>query len=464
MVYHSQEHEVKKKLGVRIAQVVMLLLVAVAAVAIAVYRNSIVTRVTRVLAATEEDPVPIQALQQVSFQTEIPSFGEIVGLQTVPVPTPSTRSGALKVAWLIPEGTPVNEGDVVIRFDSTNAKLTLEQQQNTLASNQEKTKVTTGNQKTDEVTLAIDKTDAEKDYEYAMTVLPQDATIFSQWDIIEAQINAGFAKEKINSLVGRGKTQRRIARSDQQLLNIEKSRAQTEISITQQTLDSLELKAPTAGLLVYRRDRNREPQVGDDCQPGQVITEVVDLNALQARIYVLERDAGNLTKDKPVVIRMDSIPEKEFHGVIHTMTALAQPIEIGSVMKYFTCDVTIGDAAQDLRRIKPGMALKGYVILEKCDSCFVVPASAVTVKGVETLVHIREGDKFVPRPVTIGSESHGQIAILRGVKEREIIALRDPFESRKAHLPDFSKASAGTGGPGMGGRGMMMGGPGPGHH
>ena len=52
---------------------------------------------------------------------------------------------------------------------------------------------------------------------------------------------------------------------------------------------------------------------------------------------------------------------------------------------------------------------------------------------------------------------HGQAILLSGVKDGELIALRNPFENRKAHLPDFSKAGVGgRGGPGPGGGGMMM--------
>jgi HlyD family secretion protein len=348
----------------------------------------------------------------------------------------------------------------VVRFDSTDAVLTLEKQENTLEANAERTKITTGNQKTDETVLQIDKTDAEKEYEYAMTVLPQDETIFSKWDIIEAKINAGFAKERINFLANKGRVQKRIARSDQQILAIEKNRAQTEIAITKQTLAALELKSPRDGLLLYRRDRMREPQIGDETWQGQVLVELIDLAALQARIYVLERDAGSLSKDKPVVIRLDAIPEREFHGTVRSVTALAQPLERNSPLKYFTCEVTIRDAGhEDLKRIKPGMYLKADVVLEKYDSCFVVPAGAVTTKGTETLVYVKQGEKFVPRPVKVGAETHGQSTILSGVEESELIAMRNPFESRKAHLPDFSKAGAASGA-GGGVRVMFRGGPG----
>lgn len=447
MTYHGQELDEKpRSKRTRLVRIFLVSILAGAVFGVVMYRNTLLTKAARVLASNDEDPIPVESLQRVAYQMEIPAVGEITGLESVPVETPSTRGGSMKVAWLIQEGSFVRAGDPIVRFDSTDAQLNLEKQQNTLEANQERTKITAGTQSTNDKVLTIDRTDAEKDYEYAMTVLPQDETIFSKWDIIEAKINAGFAKEKINFLANKGRVQKRIARADQQILTIEKNKAQAELAIAQQTLNALELKAPKDGLVLYRRDRNREPQVGDESQRGQVMVELVDLNALQARMYVLERDAGSLAKDKEVIIRLDSIQEKDFHGVVRSMTALAQPLERNSPLKYFTCEVTIRDAGQDIRRIKPGMALKAMVILEKYDSCFVVPASAVTEKGTENLVYVKQGDKFIARPVKLGASGHGQATILDGVKENEVVAMRNPFETRKTHLPDFSKASAGQGG------------------
>jgi len=455
MTYRSQEFETTpKRRNSQVVRIVFLLAIVALAAAALAYREPLWGRVTRVLAAPNEEPIPTQKLARASFSLETPAVGEIIGLETMPVPTPSTRGGGLKVAWLIPEGSFVKAGDPVVRFDSTDARLNLEQQQNTLEANQERTKITTGKQTTDEKVLGIDRTDAEKEYQHAITVMPQDETIFSKWDIIEAKINANFAKERIDFLSNKGRVQKRIARADQQILAIEKNKARAEISIAQQTLDSLELKAPKTGLVLYRRDRMRDPQIGEESWPGQVLVEVVDLHALQARVYVLERDAAGLVENKEVTIRLDSIPEKTFHGTIRSVASLAQTLERNSPLKYFACQVTIRDAYQDMSRIKPGMSLKADVILEKYDSCFVVPASAITFKGVEALVHVKEGDRFVPRPVTVGTGTHGQSVVLSGVKDKETIAMRNPFETRKAHLPDFSKASAET--PGMGGMRIMI--------
>jgi len=111
----------------------------------------------------------------------------------------------------------------------------------------------------------------------------------------------------------------------------------------------------------------------------------------------------------------------------------------------------ISDAGEDLRIIRPGMNVRGDVLLAKYDSCFVVPASAVTPKDNENLVYVQKGERFLARPVETGMSTHGQAIILKGVDEGETIALRNPFETRKLVLPDFSKGAAGRRGPGPGG-------------
>ena len=458
MVYHEREGAKRKSgWGQLILRLVGILILIGAVVAVAMYRDQIMQKVSKVLAAGDEEPIPVLSLERGPLTLDVQADGEIVGLETVPVPTPSTSAGSLKLGWLITEGTMVSPGVPVVRFDNTDTLLQLEQQNNSLASNSENTKVTTGTQQYNDKAMTIDRTQAQMDYDYSLKVKPEDETIFSKWDIIDAEINAKFAKARIDNLAAKAKVTKRVNKSQLQVQAIERNRATTEVGRIQQTLSAMELKSPAAGILLYRRDRRRDPQIGDSVQANQVLVEVVDLNALQARIYVLEKEAGSLAKDKPVTIQLDALPDKELHGTVRTVSSVAAALERNSPLKYITCDVIISDAGEYLRYIKPGMSLRAHVILEKYDSCFVVPASALTEKGNDILVYIKEKDTFVPRTVKIGMGKHGQATILSGVNDKELIALRNPFEERKLRLPDFSKASTG-GERGRGGRGGPGGG------
>jgi multidrug efflux pump subunit AcrA (membrane-fusion protein) len=425
------------------------------------YQDKIAVRIHKVLAANEEDPIPVTKLAKQPFLVTVPSTGEIVGLETTPVTTPNTSSGSLKIAWLKPEGSFVAAGDPVIRFDSTDAQLSLEKQQNTLDANQENTKITTWRQATDDKVLVIDRKTADEEYQYDSTVLPQDETIFSKWDIITAQADIHYAKERIEFLKSKSKTQQRIARSDQQILAIERNKAQSEVSLIKQTLNSLELRAPVGGLVLYHRERREEPQIGDQSSPGQTVIEIVNLDVLQARIYVLERDGGNLAKEQPVVIKLDAVPDRDYHGTIRLVSSVAGSLERNSPLRYFTCDVSIADAGKDLKLIRPGMSLRGDVVLQKYESCFIVPSGAVSYREKErdSLVYIKKKDRFIPQSVKTGLSSHGEAVILDGVQEGELIALTNPYETRKLSLPDFSKGTNDDRGgmpPGGPPRGMMM--------
>jgi multidrug efflux pump subunit AcrA (membrane-fusion protein) len=434
---------------------------------ITLYRQAITEWVTSHLGISgNEETIAVRVLEQGPLELEIQAGGEIVGLESRAIATPSTGAGSLKLAWLAPEGTMTSAGDMLVRYDSTDMLLSLETQKNTLSSNLLQTKIDSGEQELSERNLAADQTEAAIDYEYTMTTKPEDPGIFSRWEIINAQVNAEFAKSKIDNLAAKLATLKRQNRSAQQISSIARNRAQAEIGILEQAYGSLVVRAPASGLVVYRRDRRQDPKIGDSCMAGQVLIDLVDLNALQARIYVLEKEASGLATGKKVAIRLDAVPETEFHGEVRTVAPVAATIERNGVLKYFPCEVTMDDAVEYLRLIKPGMTLQARVILVTYDSCFMVPSSAVDYSDQEgkAYVYLKQGTGFEKREVRLGLGKHGQAVILDGVYDGEIIALQNPFQTRKLTLPDFSKASEVSqqrrGGPGMdGGMGSPPGGP-----
>jgi multidrug efflux pump subunit AcrA (membrane-fusion protein) len=150
----AQSHPESSRSMRNLGRIAALSLLVVAGVLLFQYRSSLSSSISKVFAAAEDDPIPVTRLTRQPFSMTVPSTGEIVGLETTPVPTPSTSSGSLTIAWLIPEGSFVKAGQPVIRFDSTDAKLNLEKQENTLQANQENTKIKTLQQVTDEKVLS----------------------------------------------------------------------------------------------------------------------------------------------------------------------------------------------------------------------------------------------------------------------------------------------------------------------
>jgi len=425
------------------------------------FREPLSNRITKVFASTEKEPVPITRLERQPFSLTVSADGEIVGLEATSVDAPNTSSGQLTISWLVTEGTFVNAGDPIVRFDNTRAQLDLESRYNSLEQNQQNGIKTNNQQATDAKNRQIDLKIAEENYNYSVRVMPQDESIYSRWEIITAAADERYDRENLEVLKKRVRTQQNADRSKLQMDAIDRNRIQTEVNRLEQTLGSLELRAPVSGLVMYFRNRQQEPMVGNSVSPRQTIVEIINLDALQAKINVLERDGGYLEKDLPVKIHLDAVPEKIYHGVIRTVTSVATSITRNSPLRYFTCEVTITDAGSDLKLIRPGMLLRGDIVLHEYESCFIVPSGAVTARELQndSVVYIKKGDNsFETRVVETGLSSNGEAVILSGVEEGELVALVDPNGPRKLTLPDFNLATGNA----QAKPKMMMGGPPPG--
>ena len=410
------------------------------------FRENLSDRITKVFASTDKDPIPVTMLERQPFSLTVLAEGEIVGLEAIAVDTPNTSAGQLSIAWIAEEGSFVEAGDVIVRFDSTDARLQLEQRQNSLESNMQDTKIANNQRSTDEKNRQIDLKIAEEDYNYSVRVMAQDETIYSRWEIITAASDERYNRQNLEIMKNRVRTQQRADRSRQQVQTIQRNEYQTQVARYENTLNSLELVAPVGGMVWYYRDRMREPQVGDNVTPGRTIVEIINLDALQAKINVLERDGGYLEKGLPVNIRLDAVPNKIYHGVIRTVASVAQSLVRNSPLRYFTCEVTITDAGPDMKLIRPGMYLRGDIVLQEYESCFIVPSGAVTYRDLQSdsVVFVKNGDRFETRVVETGLSSHGEAVILNGVNEGELVALVNPEGTRKLSLPDFNISTTTT--------------------
>jgi multidrug efflux pump subunit AcrA (membrane-fusion protein) len=411
------------------------------AVAALIFGDTTANRLQMVLADSEAEPVPVCKVEKSDCVVTIPAFGEIVGANTSSISVPETRSGPLTIAWMIPEGSLVESGEPLVRFDKTDLELILEKQQNALASIDERREIAKNAKANSERGLQIDTASAALDYQYAKDLMPEDKTIFSKWDLMEAEMDTQLEEKRLGFLKQKQQLQAQISDSDLRLARIDKEQAEAEMDIARKTMEALELTAPVPGVVIYHRRRNVKPEIGDQCWPRQVLLEVMELEKLQARLYVLERDAGGLKEGMRTKIQLDSLPTRSFGGVIEAVTPLAQSLERNSPLLYFTCDVSIAMTPADLEAVRPGMSLQAEIIKQKYDSCMIVPESAITTKGEEDLVYTQQDGDFVPRTVEAEFGPQGQMLILGGVREGEMIALRNPFETRKLSLPDFTKAT-----------------------
>lgn len=407
------------------------------------YRKELVDWISNYLKPPLQDPVPIWRLTKRSYTVSVTADGELTGLQTIPVSVPQVRTGSLKIAWMAEEGTLLQAGQVVVGFDSREALLSLEQNQNSFTSYEHRIEKAEGDGRSQNQILGIEKQAADLELVYAENQVVTDEEIFSRWEIQEKIMSAALARYKQTTVERKQHLNRGLSQADLRILTIERQKAHSEMKLAEQTLSSLEAKAPAEGVVLYRRWGVSQLKVGDDVWSGQPIVDIANMRQFKGRVQVPETDVAGVERGKKVSVVLSAFPGRTWAGKITQVAAVAQQISRRDPRKYFTCDVLLEVAVEILQELKPGMQLTGTIEVEQRQDVLVVPKSAVFKKQNAFVVFVKQGEQYVEKGIAIADSDHG-FHVIEGAREGDLICLRHPFQKENLHLPDFSAPGAPT--------------------
>lgn len=387
-----------------------------------------------------EEPVPTFAIERKRYQVRVAAEGHLTGFQTTPVITPRVR-GSLKVAWLREEGSIVEPGDVLVRFDSTDARLALDTNENSVAGFERKIEKTEADRRTELESLAKERELAQLELAYSRHQVRRDETIFSRWEIQESIISAALAEYKQKGVDQKSAIREHLSQADLKILNIERQKAQNEVDQAETTLSSLEVRAPVAGVVLYRTRGFWKLEVGREVWPGQPLMELAALNQYQGNLRVAETDIAGVEAGKPVDFTLGAFPERGFTGSIEQVDTIPQQISRRDPRKYFNCKVKFDVPLEVLEKLKPGMSLNGEILVSSNESAFVVPKSAVFKEDDQLYLFVEEGESYERIDIEILESDHG-FYLIDGAEAGSRVCLRHPFEKEKLQLPDFNAPAA----------------------
>jgi HlyD family secretion protein len=408
---------------------------------------AVVVAVTAFL-PTGRPAVPTVAAAGGGFVRRVPAEGNLRATVATPLVAPASP-GALRLAWIAPEGSRVAAGEVVARFDPTDMEKALVEARDDLAAARLKEDKQRAEAGAEVAKLGVDEKLARGELESARRFQKKDATIYSRSEIIESELDEGLAREKERHAKDARQIRGRLGQADLNLLRIEQGSAQQKIGLAERGLAALTVTAPHAGVLVHQRDWRGEPiRVGDTVWNGQQLAELPDLRRMEAEVFVLEADAGGLAPGKLAAVELESAPGVRYAGRVARVDSLAKPRLRGSPVQYFA--VTLELAATDPARMKPGARVRAWLTLDELPRAVTVPRQAVFERDGKSVVYRRRPDGgFDPVPVTLGPAAPGRVVIATGLKAGEVVALRDPTRGpeKKEEGGEGTEGVAGPKGP-----------------
>jgi HlyD family secretion protein len=360
------------------------------------------------------------------FRIVIPAFGELQAVKSTPLVIPPTSYfGRQTISWIAPESSNVKAGDPVIRMDSLElreflrteeaevAKLDLEVAKKEKQLEKEKS----------DLYGQIAVTSIEK--KLADVFAARDETIFPRNKIIEDAIDLQYQGVKEEHYGWKkGQLEKKTA-AELVLLQSKVRACRVKIGQYQAQLQNLEIRAPHDGILLIEKLWSGEKfRVGMNVWGGQKLGSLPDLSRMEAKVYVLESDAGGLRENLGASVSLDFEPGKVFPGKVIGIDTIAKPIEENSPLKYFETKVSLD--VTDAALMKPGVQVKASLFVQQQAGVLAVPNQALVFEQGKAFVMVKKSSRIQKRSVDIGPRSLTRTIITRGLNEGEVILLGNP--------------------------------------
>jgi len=397
------------------------LLLGVVAVALAV---AVSVSVFRGINGDEVGDVPIYVVERGDFVREIHADGNLKAADATPLGPPTRTRRPLKIAWMVPDGSAVAAGDIVILFDPTDLEEELREGRHDAATTDTQIASKSVRAEGDRHNLERDAEVASLELDYAQVYQSKDALIFSRREIEESEIDETLAIQKKEHAEGAGEAHHGLSQAELDLLVIERRKAELKIAEAEELLQALEVRAPHDGIFVLHSNWGRTAEVGQSVWGGNAVAEIPKPETMEAQVYVLEADAGGLEEGLTATLVVDAHPDVVHQARVSKVATLAQRRDFRVPIQYF--NVTLELERTDQTRMKPGHRVQAVLLLDEREDVLSVPRQAVFEKEGKKIVYVRREGRFEPTEVTTGPSTLGRMMIEDGLSEGDRIALRDP--------------------------------------
>ncbi len=354
--------------------------------------------------------------------------GEVDAKRAYTLSAPRIRG--LQITWLAPEGSTVQEGEPVIKFDAS-------QQIAEVADHESELKIKNS---------ALDR--ARKEY----TIQEKQLTL----DLEKSRRNYDEMKHEAPRIAEEARMEKELAelnfdakleqlRGDVDKAEVEVQRASDQRDLSQREFDQMTINAPFSGLVVYleiwKGSGMSKVQEGDSPWPGMGLVKLPDLTEMIVNTAISEVDANKVDSGQEVIVVLDAFPEKDYKGQVIKKATLARKKDQNSKINVFDVEVAILD---DDENLKPGMSASCDIVIDRLEDRVSVPIEAVFEKSGETVVYLRNEKQ---RAVEVGRRNDLSIEIVNGLEGDEEICLLDPtldeqgLPGDKATEPELNKKS-----------------------
>jgi HlyD family secretion protein len=371
--------------------------------------------------------VPTLEMKRGEFLDSLQFRGEVKALKSLTISAPA-EAGDLQIVKLVPEGTAVKPGDVVVDFDKTKTEQDLAVFRSTLKSAQATIDQAKAQAK---LTEEEDKTALLK-ARYDVEVAKLDASkqeILSKIEGEEKRLAQADAEQKLREAETKQKSDEALNKATIESTEQASTKSRFDVERAEHALTQMSLLAPSAGtisILQHWAGSNMAPyRTGDRAWPGAAIAELPDASTLRINARVDETERGRLAPNQPVTVLLNAIPDRQFTGHIEQISAIASSDFSGGwpITRNFILEIVLD---QTDARFKPGISGQVTVVVDRVENALTLPSQALFLRSGKNVAYVWRGNQFEEREIEVGRRSGDKILVAKGLNAGEQVALSDP--------------------------------------
>jgi multidrug resistance efflux pump len=405
------------------------------------------------------DPSLTAQVRRGSLMAEITTTGTLRPAASLTYRSP-VAGRELEIVELAPEGTRVEEGDLLVRLDATELERDAERLRQELRQLQMDLQVAHIERQEAEVAvrmvnegdgaLAVEEARSalelaekkaqrlQQEYEQLQPLIGRGFITREEFartasQLEEAEENLALVRKRTDIAVrlvhprDRQRAALQLAQKNAQVEHLVGRVQQAELRLaqTQALIDACTIGAKRAGLVVYEQFLSASPRrkvrVGDRVTASQGLITIPEVDRMLLESTISEADVHRVKAGQRAVVRLEAFPDLRLAGSVTRVGTLAsssldRPFE----EKRFDLLIAIDTPSAELR---PEMTARADITVDRRDGVLLVPVTAVFENRGTFLANVPTPAGVQSRRLKLGESNSDVVEVLEGLKENETVLL-----------------------------------------
>lgn len=406
--------------------------------------------------ASSGPSVPTTRVERGDVVADLFTSGEFTARRNQLVSAPAVP-GSLRLVHLVPTGTSVKAGEVIMRFDPAEQLFNLEQAESQVAeaeqeiAKQEADRAVQAAQ--DDVNLLKARFDVRK---AELDVTTNE--LLAEVDARKNQLTLEEARRKLAQLEEDVKSRGETNKAAVAVLQEKRQKAALARENARRAIDQMEVRAPFDGIVAVRQNQDAgggfyfqgmtlpDFREGDVVFPGRPVLSILDPAELQLRARVAESLATGVVTGQAAEVQLDGSARPPLEAKVLSVSGMA---DRGGMFRAPTAQREFDVALQlagEVTEVEPGRSARIRISGTPLTGVLSIPRQAVFDRNGAPTVFVQQDGRFVPTPLTIVARTQTRV-VVDTLAEGTVVALANPEVTSDAGTGPANGPVAAPGGP-----------------